>query len=85
MGRTDERYLNLRKERYRKASRKEPDTILNESLKTTGYHRKYAMPLRCSNTRSPSAPGRTGRRVAPDSVEWIWSLMAAGRSSAELT
>ncbi len=42
-------------------------------------------PARCSNTRSRSAPGRTGRRIAPDSVKWIWSIIAAGGSSAERT
>jgi len=43
MSRRDEEYLELLRERYRKASRKERSAILDEFGKTTGYHRKYAI------------------------------------------
>ena len=42
MGRVDEDYLKLLKARYEKASKKEKGDILDEFVKTTGYHRTYA-------------------------------------------
>ena len=45
MGRVDGKYLELLRERYRTASRKERTAILDEFVKTTGYHRKHATAL----------------------------------------
>lgn len=45
MSRTDEKYLSLLRTRYRKASKKEKSAILDEFVKTTGYHRKHATAL----------------------------------------
>ena len=42
MSRTDDKYLNQLRIRYRKASKKERTAILDEFVKTTGYHRKHA-------------------------------------------
>jgi len=43
MSRTDDPYLGQLQARYRKASKKEKSAILDEFVKTTGYHRKHAM------------------------------------------
>jgi hypothetical protein len=43
MGRTDDKYLSRLQARYREASRKERTMILDEFVKTTGYHRKHAI------------------------------------------
>lgn len=45
MSRTDEKYLALLKIRYQAADRKERGMILDEFVKTTGYHRKHATAL----------------------------------------
>ena len=45
MSRTDEKYLKLLRTRYHKASKKEKSAILDEFVKTTGYHRKHATAL----------------------------------------
>jgi transposase InsO family protein len=42
MSRTDDKYLKQLQVRYRKASKKERTAILDEFVKTTGYHRKHA-------------------------------------------
>jgi hypothetical protein len=42
MSRTDDTYLKQLQARYRKASRQEKTIILDEYVKTTGYHRKHA-------------------------------------------
>lgn len=42
MSRTDDKYLKQLKVRYRKAGKKERTAILDEFVKTTGYHRKHA-------------------------------------------
>jgi hypothetical protein len=42
MSRSDEKYIDQLKERYRKARKKEKSAILDEFVKTTGYHRKHA-------------------------------------------
>jgi hypothetical protein len=45
MGRIDDKYLKLLRERYRGASKKEKGMMLDEFVKTTGYGRKYAIAL----------------------------------------
>ena len=42
MSRTDDKYLKQLQIRYRRASKKERTAILDEFVKTTGYHRKHA-------------------------------------------
>jgi transposase InsO family protein len=42
VSRTDDKYLKQLQIRYRKASKKERTAILDEFVKTTGYHRKHA-------------------------------------------
>jgi hypothetical protein len=42
MSRTDDRHLKQLRARYRNASKKEKTIILDEYVKTTGYHRKHA-------------------------------------------
>ena len=42
MSRTDDKYLKQLRSRYRKARKKERTAILDEFVKTTGYHRKHA-------------------------------------------
>ena len=56
MSRTDEKYLRLLKERYRKASRKERSGILDEFFKTKRYHRKYAIALLNGRQRRGQGP-----------------------------
>jgi hypothetical protein len=43
MSRTDDKYLKQLQARYREASKKERSAILDEFVKTTGYHRKHAI------------------------------------------
>jgi hypothetical protein len=43
MSETDEKYLARLRARYRKARKKERSAILDEYVKTTGHHRKYAI------------------------------------------
>jgi hypothetical protein len=45
MSRVDDKYLELLRNRYRAANRKERTAILDEFVKTTGYHRKHATAL----------------------------------------
>ena len=55
MSRADDTYLKQLQARYRSASRKEKTCILNEFVKTTGYHRKHATAV--LNGRRERAPG----------------------------
>jgi hypothetical protein len=52
MGQMDDKYLDLLRARYRRASKKERSVILDEYVKTTGCHRKYAIGVlrRCSKS-----------------------------------
>jgi hypothetical protein len=43
MSQIDDKYLDLLRARYRRASKKEKAAILDEYVKTTGQHRKYAI------------------------------------------
>jgi len=45
VARVDDKYLDLLRDRYRTASRKERTAILDEFVRTTGYHRKHATAL----------------------------------------
>lgn len=69
MSRTDEKYLKLLKERYRKASRKERTAMLDEFVKTTGYHRKYAIGLLNGRRQRCKGPIKRPRRAIYGSEE----------------
>ncbi|MEA3375768.1 MAG: hypothetical protein U9R72_06165 [Chloroflexota bacterium] len=69
MGRTDETYLRLLKERCRKASKKERTAILDEFVKTTGYHRKYATALLNGRRQRSQGPIKRARRAIYGSEE----------------
>jgi hypothetical protein len=45
MSQVDDKYLELLRARYRAAGKKEKGAILDEFVKTTGYHRKHAIAL----------------------------------------
>lgn len=45
MSQVDDKYLELLRARYRAADKKERSAILDEFVKTTGYHRKHATAL----------------------------------------
>lgn len=55
MSQTDDQYLKQLQRRYRKASKKERTAILDEFVKTTGYHRKHATAV--LNGRRERVPG----------------------------
>jgi hypothetical protein len=76
MSRTDEKYLSLLKERYRKASRKERSTILDEFVKTTGYHRKYAIALLNGRRQRSQGPIKRprGAEYGPEEARALLSL-----------
>jgi len=69
MSRTDEKYLRLLRERYRKASRKERSAILDEFVKTTGYHRKHAIALLNGRRKRCQRPIKRPRRAVYGSEE----------------
>ena len=62
MSRTDDKYLRQLQARYRKASRKERSTILDEFVKTTGYHRKHAIAVLNGRRERVEGPIRRPRR-----------------------
>jgi hypothetical protein len=59
MSRTDDTYLRQLQVRYRKASKQEKTVILDEYVKTTGYHRKHAIAV--LNGRRERVKGRVRR------------------------
>jgi hypothetical protein len=63
MSQTDEKYLAQLRARYRKASKKERSAILDEYVKTTGYHRKYAIGVLRSKRKRAKQPIRRPRRT----------------------
>ena len=63
MSRTDETYLKQLKVRYRRASKKEKTGILDEFVKTTGYHRKHATAVLNGRRERGQGPIRRPRRA----------------------
>jgi hypothetical protein len=63
MSQTDEKYLACLRARYSKASKKERSTILDEYVKTTGYHRKYAIGVLRGKRKRAKGPIRRPRRA----------------------
>jgi hypothetical protein len=63
MSRTDDKYLKQLQVRYRMASRKERTAILDEFVKTTGYHRKHAIAVLNRRRERVQGPIRRPRRA----------------------
>ena len=63
MSATDEKYLARLRARYGKASKKERGAILDEYVKTTGYHRKYAIGVLRGKRKRAKGPIRRPRRA----------------------
>jgi len=63
VSRTDDKYLKQLQIRYRRASRKERSTILDEFVKTTGYHRKHAIAVLNGKRERVQGPIRRPRRA----------------------
>ena len=63
MSQTDSEYLNLLRARYRKASKKERTAILDEYVRTTGHHRKYAIGVLRGKRKTAKRPIRRPRRA----------------------
>ena len=62
MSRTDDKYLKQLQARYREASKKERGAILDEFVKTTGYHRKHAIGVLNGRRVRAQGPIRRPRR-----------------------
>jgi hypothetical protein len=62
MSRTDSKYLNQLRRRYCRASKKERTAILDEFVKTTGYHRKHAIGVLNGRRARKQGPIRRPRR-----------------------
>ena len=63
MSRTDDSYLGQLQARYRRASKKEKNRILEEFVKTTGYHRKHATAVLNGRRERVRGPIRRPRRA----------------------
>ena len=63
MSRMDDTYLKQLQTRYRKASKKEKTVILDEYVKTTGYHRKHATAVLNGQRERVKGPVRRPRRA----------------------
>ena len=61
MSRTNDKYRKQLRVRYRKASKKKRSVILDEFIKTTGYHRKHAIAVLNGRRRRVSGPIRHPR------------------------
>jgi hypothetical protein len=63
MGQINDKYLNLLRARYCRASKKERSAILDEYVKTTGCHRKYAIGVLRGKRKNAKHPVRRPRRA----------------------
>ena len=75
MNQTDEKYLARLRARYRKASKKERSAILNEYVKTTGCHRKYATSLLRGKRKRGTGPIHRPRRSIYGEAECYHKLL----------
>lgn len=68
MSRMDNKYLDQLRTRYLQAGKKERSVILDEFVKTTGYHRKHAIAVLNGRRRRVSGPIRRprGKTYGPD-------------------
>jgi hypothetical protein len=78
MSRIDGEYLRKLQARYRKASKKERTIILDEVVKTTGYHRKYATALLNGKRKRVQGPIRRPRRRVYGAEEADAIMILAG-------
>lgn len=62
MSRLDDQYLKRLQNRYRKASKQERSAILDEFVKTIGYHRKHAIAVLNGRQEPATGPIRRPRR-----------------------
>ena len=62
MSTVDEKYIERLRARYRQASKKERTAILDEFVKTTGYHRKHAIRVLGRRQARASGPVRRTRK-----------------------
>jgi hypothetical protein len=62
MSRSEEKYIKQLKKRYRKGRKKEKSAILDEFVKTTGYHRKHATAVLNGRRERVQGPIRRPRR-----------------------
>jgi transposase InsO family protein len=69
MGRMEDKYLKQLQARYHKASRRERGAILDEFVKTTGYHRKHAIAVLNGRRQRVSGPIQRPRRRVYGSEE----------------
>ena len=63
MSQSDQQYLGSLKKRYAQATRKERGRILDEFVKTAGYHRKYAIAILTQKRKRAKQPIRRPRRT----------------------
>jgi hypothetical protein len=63
MSQRDDTYLKQLQARYRRASKKEKTVILDEYVKTTGYHRKHAIAVLNGQRKRVRGPIRRPRRA----------------------
>lgn len=63
MSRTDDKYLKQLQSRYRRASKKERSAMLDEFVRTTGYHRKHATAVLNGRRERVPGPIRRPRRA----------------------
>jgi hypothetical protein len=63
MSRTDDKYLRQLQDRYRIASKTEKTRMLDEFVKTTGYHRKHAIAVLNRRRERVQGPIRRPRRA----------------------
>jgi hypothetical protein len=62
MGTIDDKYIDRLRARYRKGGKKERTAILDEYVKTTGYHRKHAIRVLGRKQSRASGPVRRARK-----------------------
>ena len=80
MSQADDTYLKQLQARYHKASKKEKGCILDEFVKTTGYHRKHATAVLNRRRERVSGPIRRPRRTRYGAKEAA-SLLAPPQAS----
>jgi hypothetical protein len=65
----DDKYLELLRARYRQANKKERSAILDEYVKTTGHHRKYAIGVLGGKRKKAKRPIHRPRRALYSDAE----------------
>jgi len=72
----DEKYLRALRKRYAKAGKKDRGEILDEFVKTTGYHRKHAVEVLSGRYKRKERPWKRqrGRYYSDDDNRALWQL-----------